>query len=791
MSTQIQRRRGTTAEHSTFTGADGELTVDTTKDTVVVHDATTVGGHPLQKQYPPLGSAAAPTYTFTGDPNTGIYSPGANQVAVATNGVGRLFVDASGNVGINSPAPTTQNASGYREFLIKGGSTNRTGILRLQDGDGLDTLLLFANEVNGVELRQQLARPITFWTNATEKLRITSAGLVGIGTSSPNPGSKLHVVGDILITGTNARFNAGIDGSASNPTFVVNDGDTGMYRAGANALGFTTGGTAAVTIDSSQRVGIGTTSPTRQLHIHNDTAAYLQLTTSGSISGASGGFQLIHNGAGDLRANLVQRENAPMTFSTNDTERVRIDSSGRVGIGTSSPSNKLHVSGDYIAVDNGYGLTTIGGLKYIADSDDNAPATGALHNFFTDNGTTSALVIQKNGNVGIGTASPAFSNGEGLEIEKSGTACLRIESVSGSKAAEIYVDSTGTVIDSRGANARTNFAIGGSGKMLLDNSGRLLVGTSTAAASGTYSRYALIRTQGNTTSATSWGSINIARGQAATAPISVNSDIGAISFSESTGQEFATIRCVADGTSGASDYPGRLVFSTTADGASSPTERLRIDSSGRLLVGTTTATAQNVFASAVNSSNTFQILQNGGAFVNNIMYLNQEGTGGTGFNFLTCFSSVARLIIGGTGDVTNSNNSYGSISDIKLKENIVDATPQWSDIKALQVRKYNFKEETGHPTHTQIGLVAQEVELVSPGLVSESPDRDAEGNDLGTVTKGVNYSVLYMKAVKALQEAMERIETLEGMVAVNNITIDEQQHQLSTLAARLTALESA
>jgi hypothetical protein len=147
------------------------------------------------------------------------------------------------------------------------------------------------------------------------------------------------------------------------------------------------------------------------------------------------------------------------------------------------------------------------------------------------------------------------------------------------------------------------------------------------------------------------------------------------------------------------------------------------------------------------------------------MYLNQEGTGGTGFNFLTCFSSVARLIIGGTGDVTNSNNSYGSISDIKLKENIVDATPQWSDIKALQVRKYNFKEETGHPTHTQIGLVAQEVELVSPGLVSESPDRDAEGNDLGTVTKGVNYSVLYMKAVKALQEAMERIEALEADVA--------------------------
>ena len=86
-------------------------------------------------------------------------------------------------------------------------------------------------------------------------------------------------------------------------------------------------------------------------------------------------------------------------------------------------------------------------------------------------------------------------------------------------------------------------------------------------------------------------------------------------------------------------------------------------------------------------------------------------------------------------------------------------------MKSLQVRKYNFKQETGYGTHTQIGLVAQEVETVSPGLVSESPDTDENGNDLGTTTKSVNYSVLYMKAVKALQEAMERIETLETKVA--------------------------
>ena len=129
------------------------------------------------------------------------------------------------------------------------------------------------------------------------------------------------------------------------------------------------------------------------------------------------------------------------------------------------------------------------------------------------------------------------------------------------------------------------------------------------------------------------------------------------------------------------------------------------------------------------------------------------------------------------GDVANTNNTYGGFSDLKLKENIADASSQWDDIKAMQVRKYNFKEETGHPTHTQIGLVAQEVEIVSPGLVTETPDLDAEGNDLGTVTKSVNYSVLYMKSVKALQEAMERIETLEA--------------QNTDLLARVTALEGS
>lgn len=119
------------------------------------------------------------------------------------------------------------------------------------------------------------------------------------------------------------------------------------------------------------------------------------------------------------------------------------------------------------------------------------------------------------------------------------------------------------------------------------------------------------------------------------------------------------------------------------------------------------------------------------------------------------------------GDVGNTNNTYGSLSDVKLKTNIIDSGSQWEDIKALRVRKYNF---IAGQTYQQIGVVAQEVESICPGLVESDIDYDEEGNELGTVTKSVKYSVLYMKAVKALQEAITRIETLETRLATLEAT---------------------
>jgi hypothetical protein len=128
-------------------------------------------------------------------------------------------------------------------------------------------------------------------------------------------------------------------------------------------------------------------------------------------------------------------------------------------------------------------------------------------------------------------------------------------------------------------------------------------------------------------------------------------------------------------------------------------------------------------------------------------------------------ASSTKFVVYANGNVANVNNSYGAISDVKLKENIVDSGSQWDDVKALRVRKYSMKSDNLDAPN-QLGVIAQEVEDAGMnGLVFETPDQDFDTKeDLGTVTKQVNYSILYMKAVKALQEAMDRIETLEAKV---------------------------
>ena len=100
MATQVQFRRGTTGEHSGFTGAVGEVTVDTQKKTVCIHDASTLGGFPLlledgSNSSLSLGSLSSCALKFAGDSNTGIMSPGPDQISLVTGGFARLTIDST------------------------------------------------------------------------------------------------------------------------------------------------------------------------------------------------------------------------------------------------------------------------------------------------------------------------------------------------------------------------------------------------------------------------------------------------------------------------------------------------------------------------------------------------------------------------------------------------------------------------------------------------------------------------------------------------------------------------
>jgi len=133
-------------------------------------------------------------------------------------------------------------------------------------------------------------------------------------------------------------------------------------------------------------------------------------------------------------------------------------------------------------------------------------------------------------------------------------------------------------------------------------------------------------------------------------------------------------------------------------------------------------------------------------------------------HFIKCSDNVGdKAVIDSNGNSRNLNNSYGGFSDVSLKENIVDAGSQWDDIKNLKVRVFNFKVDSA--SEKRIGVVAQEIETVCPKLVGITYDKDEDGNLLETGVKSVKYSVLYMKAIKALQEAIIKIETLETEVA--------------------------
>ena len=518
------------------------------------------------------------------------------------------------------------------------------------------------------------ANSVAFATDTSERIRIGPSGEIGLA------GTNYGTSGQVLTSG----------GSGAVPTWTtiaasvdkINEGNTSAEVIDTGSDGrfvVTTEGSEAMRIDSSGGLLVGTTTAgfaaygdaltiERTTHcgmtLRGGTTSDTEIFFADGTTGAAryaGGIRYAHNG--DY-----------MLFTVNAAERMRIASSGNVGIGTSSPAMRLDVKGTVSAgggSDEDLQQWNIGSdnvkaeIKYV----DASASRGMLFGTSTDHvlafqtNNTERLQIDSTGNVGIGTSAPA------------------------SKLAVL-------------------------GDLSFGDSDKIKSGSSAGS----------LTLQGGFT----YPGGNILLGG---------------------GSGTADIRF---GTSGASE---------------TSTERMRIDSSGRVGIGTSSPGGK--LESSFNSSvEVGLILRNSSA--------------GTSAHFYSGASIVGSIT------VTGSSTAFNTSSDYRLKENVVNISDGITRVKQLAPKRFNFIADSDT---TVDGFLAHEAQAVVPEAVTGTHNEvDDDGE---AVMQGIDQSKLVPLLTAALQEAIGRIETLEGMVAVNNITIDEQQHQLSTLAARLTALESA
>jgi hypothetical protein len=204
------------------------------------------------------------------------------------------------------------------------------------------------------------------------------------------------------------------------------------------------------------------------------------------------------------------------------------------------------------------------------------------------------------------------------------------------------------------------------------------------------------------------------------------------------------------GNSGGLDIRTASNYIVLSDGDGNP--RGVFDGSGNFMLGSTTYAYPLAVVNTSTTSRVGYFRADTSSYTGAVVILDSPTAAGTSCRLIEGYAGSASLQfrVYNNGNVQNSNNSYGSLSDIKLKENIVDATPKLADLMNVKIRNYNLKNDESKLK--QIGVIAQELETVFPSLIDESKDTDKEGNDLGTITKSVKYSVFVPILVKAIQE---------------------------------------
>ena len=391
--------------------------------------------------------------------------------------------------------------------------------------------------------------------SGTEGFRLSGGNI--IFASAPAGGVDFF---GVILAGAD-YVNAGANfpsGTAAVPSITFDsDLDTGVYNPAANQLGITTGGTARLIIDASGQI------------------------RANSLGSASAPVITFNS---DPNTGIYSPGADQVAISTNGTGRLFVDASGRVGLGTSSPAYVLDV------INANFGVSFANSMNW------NYPGL-ILRRNASNASTIKMLSMMLNGDSESDTVLTNYLNIWGT--------------YSGTPTTGSTTSSLSGVMNFGAPNALA-FHTNTSERARIDSSGRLLVGTSTARANffnSTISAAILLEGAGITpaqrflsvvnnyaTDGDGGGVISLCRSKGGTVGSNTlvgsasGDQLGALNFQGNDGTEFvvgARIEAYTDGTCGANDLPSRLVFSTTADGASSPTERMRITQAGNVSINTT------------------------------------------------------------------------------------------------------------------------------------------------------------------------------------------------------------
>jgi len=452
MATQVQFRRGTTAETAGFTGAVAEVTVDTNKHTCVIHNGSTPGGFPLMREDGTnmalsSGSVTSCAVKFASDPNTGIISPGPDQLSFVTGGVGRLTVDANGavvftnNVLIGGTLTLTGSSTSFfagsagAPSITFTGDTN-TGIyspgadqLGFSTGgvnrltlDGSGNISLTGNiniastkeyQINGVKILDA-----TSLGSSVISSSLTSVGTISTGTWQGTTISRLYG-GTGQTSYTSGQLLIGkADGSLAKATLTASTGVTITNGDGTITISATgLGGTVTAVTASTPLSSSGGTAP--NITIQDGTTSQkgaVQLTDStSSTSTTTAATPNSVKTAYDLANAALPKSGGTMTGAI-------------LGDDSSSPSTPGYAfDGDpntgliRLGADE-LGLVTGGSTRLSIDASGNITIPGNLtiQGTTTTIDTTTLLIEDKNIEIGV-VAVPTNTTADGGGITLKGT----------------------------------------------------------------------------------------------------------------------------------------------------------------------------------------------------------------------------------------------------------------------------------------------------------------------------------------------------------------------------------